>query len=602
LVPDNCEHLIEPVAALVRQLLARCPRVSVLATSREALSVDAERTLSVSPLATSAGSASPAVALFVERARAVASGFELARDPGAVLEICRRLDGIPLAIELAAARVRAMSPRQIRDRLNERFRLLGGSGRALGRHQTLEQAVQWSYDLLSETERAALVPVSVFAGGFTLEAAEAVGVGDGIEVAEVLDLVDSLLRKSLLTIEDSGDIVRYGMLETIRQFATDRGSGELEAARARHTVYFADETDRRFAEWLSPHQLEAYRWLELDMNNLRVAFRWALDRGDVDSAARIASNIGDMARFILRDEATNWAAEVVDVARTLRHRRLVVLLTWAASSAWAFQRLEEARRFGREALELLDDPAFDPFAWIFVDLAQVAIFEGDETAAVELTSAGAAHSADAHDRFCMAFLPAMLARTNRYEEAMRVADAALEQAKAAGVPSSIAVACWAYGLAFAPSDTSRSLSAWQSGLALARRSGNRFWETVIAIEIANLQAEAGEGKAALISFCELLAMSGGLRDSFFVASGLSALVLLFDRLGRSEAGATLYGALPKLIERGAFLEGLEEALVRARSRLGDAAFEAAIRVGAAMTLQEASQFARAEIEKALREF
>jgi hypothetical protein len=170
------------------------------------------------------------------------------------------------------------------------------------------------------------------------------------------------------------------------------------------------------------------------------------------------------------------------------------------------------------------------------------------------------------------------------------------------VPSSIAVAYWAYGLAFAVSDAGKSLSAWQLGLALARRSGNRFWETVIAIDIANLQAKAGEGKAALTSFRDLLAMSGGLRDSFFVASGLSALILLFDRLGCFEGGAILYGALPKLIERGAYLDGLDEALTRARSGLGDAAFEAAIQVGTAMTLQEASEFARGEIDKALQEF
>ena len=601
LVLDNCEHLIEPVAALVRQLLSRCPRLSVLATSREALSVEGERAQSVPPLATSAGRDSPAVALFVERACAVASNFDPARDLDSVIEICRRLDGIPLAIELAAARVRAMSARQIRDRLDERFRLLGGSHRALGRHQTLAQAVQWSYDLLNAKERMALARAAVFAGGFTLEGAEAVCAGEGVDSADVLDLVDSLLRKSLLTVEDSGDVARYGMLETIRQFAVEHGSDELEAARARHAAYFAGESDRRFAQWRSPDQVEAYRWLELDMDNLRVAFHWALDRREVDSAARIASNVGDMARFIMREEAANWAAEIVDLARAARHGRLIVLLTWAASSAWAYQRFDETERFAREAIGLLGDAHFEPFVWAYTDLAMVATFKGDGAAASEMVRTGAAHPADAHDRFCAACVPFQLSLIGSNEEAMRVADEALALATTAGVPSSVTLACLGKGLAFAKAEPAKALVALEEGRSIARRSRNHFWEGLIAINIANLQAKAGEPRAALESFRDLMTTSGGLRDAIFVSAGLTALILLFDRLGRGQSAATLNGALPKLIERGANFDELGAAITHTRAVLGDAAVDAAIRRGAAMTLSDASEFARSEIEKALKQ-
>src|SRR5581483_9242876 len=181
--------------------------------------------------------------LFIDRARAVAPHFDAASDITAIAEICRRLDGIPLAIELAAARVRAMGPAQIRDRLNERFRLLtGGARRALERHQTLRHAVQWSYDLLTPAERTVLARISAFYGGFSLEAAETVCAGGEIAASDILDICDSLVRKSLVNVERSGTTIRYGLLETIRQFAEEQlvAMSEGERARARHARYFAD--------------------------------------------------------------------------------------------------------------------------------------------------------------------------------------------------------------------------------------------------------------------------------------------------------------------------------------------------------------------------
>jgi predicted ATPase len=224
------------------------------------------------------GPDSAALKLFVDRARAVAPDFQLNPEAVAVEEICKRLDGIPLAIELAAARVRAMSASQIRDRLAERFRLLtGGARRTLERHQTLRNAVQWSYDLLSDLERLVLARASVFAGGFTLKAAEAVCSGGAASPHDILDLLESLVRKSLINVDRGASVLRYVMLETIRQFAEDQCAaiGERDAALLRHAQFFAAESDSQFKTWLSPHQASAYEWLDRELDNLRAAFRWA---------------------------------------------------------------------------------------------------------------------------------------------------------------------------------------------------------------------------------------------------------------------------------------------------------------------------------------
>jgi predicted ATPase len=233
LLIDNCEHVLDATASLVEEL-AECPRVRVLITSREPLSVAAEWAWRVPSLA-----GRPAVELFVERANAASAGFQPSdADLEAISEICDRLDGIALAIELAAARVRSMSPAQIRDRLDERFRLLTGTRRSVERHQTLRHAVQWSYDLLDPVEQQALRQVSVFVGGFTLDAATAL---TELDEYDTIDIVDSLVRKSLLHVERSEGGVRYRMLETIRQFAEEAlaADGSSDTVRDRHAEHFA---------------------------------------------------------------------------------------------------------------------------------------------------------------------------------------------------------------------------------------------------------------------------------------------------------------------------------------------------------------------------
>ena len=263
LVFDNCEHVVDSVADLVEAILAASATVTILATSREGVGVSEEQLWRVPSLDVNAGTESAAVNLFVDRAHSVVSDFSLAQ-PGeadAVVEICRRLDGIPLAIELAASRMASMTVSEVRDRLDHRFRLLVGPRRGAARHQTLRHAVAWSYDLLDDAEKALLVRCSVFAGGFDLESACAVtGSDDDSDDYAVLDLLDALVRKSLLIADRSAGRTRFSMLETIRQFAEEQlaASGAADGARAAHARHFAGREPDILALWDSPRQRDAY--------------------------------------------------------------------------------------------------------------------------------------------------------------------------------------------------------------------------------------------------------------------------------------------------------------------------------------------------------
>ena len=239
---------------MVEAVLARGSTVRVLATSREGLRVEAEELWPVPSLDVTDGANSAAVELFVERARSVNPAFVLdsEADVTAVTEICGRLDGIALAIELAAARMVAMSPRDVRDRLGDRFRLLVGGRRGLERHQTLRHAVGWSFDLLEDDERAVLQRCSVFAGGFDLAASAALN--DNLDEYAVLDALESLVRKSLVTVGSAAGHARYGMLETIRQFAEEQLAGTAAVAeiRDRHAGYYAGQAVRQWEVWQAP--------------------------------------------------------------------------------------------------------------------------------------------------------------------------------------------------------------------------------------------------------------------------------------------------------------------------------------------------------------
>ncbi|WP_103565881.1 BTAD domain-containing putative transcriptional regulator [Actinomadura rubteroloni] len=303
LVLDNCEHLLDAAARLADRVLAGCPDVRILTTSREPLGITGEALWPVGPLAAPPGPVDaaaalgyPAVRLLAERAAAAAPGFAVTDENAAgVLRICRALDGVPLAIELAAARLRALTPAQVADRLDDRFRLLrAGSRTALPRHRTLRAVVDWSFDLLTAPERALWRRLAVFHGGATLDAAETVGAGAGLDGADVLDVLIALVGKSLVTVDASGGTPRYGMLETIRAYGLDRlaESGEEAAVRRAHAAYFLD-----LAETAAPHlhradQLVWLARLTAEHDDLNAALRGTVAAGDARSAVRFCAALG----------------------------------------------------------------------------------------------------------------------------------------------------------------------------------------------------------------------------------------------------------------------------------------------------------------------
>ncbi len=279
IVLDNCEHLIGGCAKAAEAILGRCPRVRLLATSREPLGIGGETIYRVPPLSlpgpgdygVAAAESCDAVALFADRARAQGGGLHVDEQTApVVVSICRRLDGMPLAIELAAARLRSMSLTDLHDRLDQRFCLLtGGSRTALERQQTLRATVDWSYSLLTGPERSLLGRLSVFAEGFDLDAAEAV-CGSGTEPFEVADLLGSLVDKSLVLAEPSGTALRYRLLETIRQFAAERlaETGEGEAAAAAHCAHFLSVAETAAPHLTGPDQGSWLARLDADQANL----------------------------------------------------------------------------------------------------------------------------------------------------------------------------------------------------------------------------------------------------------------------------------------------------------------------------------------------
>jgi len=294
LVIDNCEHLIDEVAAVVARILAETPRVYVIATSRELLGVPGETAYPVRSLGLPAKNAtteellgSEAVRLFADRAGFADPGFVVDTvNIGAVSEICRRLDGMPLAIELAAARVRAMAPKEIAARLAESFSLLVGPRTALPRHQTLGATIAWSHDLLDDRERALLRRLSAFAGNFSLTAAEAVGADADIPTGEVADLLLALVDKSLVVVQRSAKGTGYRLLETVRQFAAERlrESGEAPAARERHANHYFGALAAAAKAFDGPRQLELLAEYDAAESNIRTALEYLWSSGRRDEA------------------------------------------------------------------------------------------------------------------------------------------------------------------------------------------------------------------------------------------------------------------------------------------------------------------------------
>ena len=360
-------------------------------------------------------------------------GFSL-DDPdeaAAVTTICQRLDGIALAIELAAARMVSMSAQEVRDHLDDRFRLLSGSGRGPQHHQTLHAAVSWSYDLLEDDERNLLDRCSVFAGGFGVAAAVHVCADARMDRFAVLDLLDSLVRKSLVTAEPLEGQTRYGLLETIRQFGEAQldSQGTTDAVRHLHASYFAAEATAAWERWNGPDQRQALDWVERELADLRAGFRWAADHDQLPLAVSIAAHTAMLTMVLQRFEPIGWAEELLPRATEADLPELPRLYT-AASVGALTGRPDAAVGYAQRATALEADPRYSPFeaGW---SLAWEAIghrYAGRIDRWLEICDVLTAQGGLAHT-IGLIFSIAVLPGVGRSEEARAIADDAVGAAR-----------------------------------------------------------------------------------------------------------------------------------------------------------------------------
>ncbi|SOD72649.1 predicted ATPase [Jatrophihabitans sp. GAS493] len=514
IVLDNCEHVVEAAAEVADQLLAHCPGLRILATSREPLGIVGESLVAVPPLGQPAPDATPeqalqfhAVQLLVDRATAVQPDFRVDESTVAdVIEIVRRLDGLPLAIELAAARLRTLSVREVAARLSDRFRLLtGGSRTALPRHRTLRAVVEWSWDLLSDPERLLCERLAIFPAGATLDSAEAVCSGDGVERADMLDLLSSLVDKSLLQ-RSGADGTRYRMLETIREFGVERlaNRGETPAMFARHARYFAALVHRA-----QPHLHEAgqLRWialLEAERDNILTALRSFGAQEQAQEAVRLAIDIGWYWMLVGKNrEVATWIGyalsipgEVDDAARALADA-LNAIGTLSIDAELDFNGVEQGLArladVGHRLGEI--DLSEEPMAIMLRPV--LAMFGGDDDKLEGLLEE-ALQNPDPWVRAAVRVFRTNLAENQGDLETMRSdAGIALAEFRRLGERWGLANCLQVMGLVHTlDGDLLLAAEAYEEALALAAELGSSEDRAMLWIRLADVRMRLGEPEAA----------------------------------------------------------------------------------------------------------
>jgi predicted ATPase len=608
LILDNCEHLLDAAADLVGHLLTHTTTARMVITSREVLRVEGEQVWSVPSLDVHDGVTSAAVTLFVERAHAVNPTFGLgdASDVAAVIEVCRRLDGIPLAIELAAARTVVMSVQDVRDHLGDRFRLLSGSRRGLERHQTLRQAVQWSYDLLGDDERTVLQCCSVFAGGFDLAAATTIC--EHADDYAVLDVLESLARKSLITVEPVGGHARYGMLETIRQFAEEHLAAidTISHVRDRHAAYYAEQAIAHWDLWEGPGYRAAADWVDAEFANLRAGFRWAADHADLATATTIAAHTTMMGLFLQLFEPMGWVDEILPAATAADLSQLARLYTAAGLSCYIGQ-FAAAAAHSQSALALQDDPRYDPFdqgwtrGWAAI---AYGLATGDLDRDLEMCADLAREAGLAH----IIGLGQLLYKwpvAGRADEARAIAAEAVSVARVHGNPVHIAMALIGTGRAFADIDPAHALDAFQQALVIAQEQRIPFFEARVAQESAWIETIHGDLAHGLTLFDTAIDAFHRAGNTLDLAGVLAQLAVVFDRKAKPEIAATIYGTSRHYVNHTRWARwdrgGVSVALANLRGVLGDTKFDQHVAVGAAMAPADAVAYARDQIQAARRQ-
>ena len=621
LVLDTCEHIVDGCAELVQQLLASCPSLRVIATSREPLRVRGETVWRVPPLSVPTGldplsladlARHEALQLFAERASAARSGFALGSENAeAVARLCLTLDGMPLAIELAAARVRALSVEQIASRLDDRFRLLASGDRtAPARQQTLRAAVDWSYELLSEPEQILLRRLSVFAG-WNLDMAEQVCADEQIPAGTVLDLMAALIDKSLVTFDHElrGES-RYRLLDTIKEYAASRlaASGEEDALRLRHRDYLL-----HYGEWVVsrafvrgapswPERVAMYRAITVDLANYRLALATSLRRGDIAEGLRMCGAMrnpwvthGDVT------EGAGWFDQFLVNADRVPPGVRGPALVFRGDLAFEQQDYPTVDRCAREGLQLCR-AAGDPHEAAALRLLAVASLRagnlGEAVARID-EAIDTAHKLgnDWEEGLALSIKAAGMARLAMLREAQRTYEAALDVLRDNNGWGVAQVRVGLGGVARARGDYQAAISHYQGALSLYQEIDARPEIARCLAGIASVALVQGDLGLCRASLTESLALSLATGQRLPVARGLEAFAALEARAGDAERAARLAGAAlelraaaghPPSAGAGARLEDL---LGPARRSLGELRATSLLEEGRAMGADEAVQYA-----------
>jgi predicted ATPase/DNA-binding SARP family transcriptional activator len=623
LVIDNCEHLVEATARLAHLLLSRAPEITILATSREMLGLPGELVFPLPPLSLPRPeitdlaelAAHDAVSLFCERARSAQPGFGLTdANAAAVAQICRRLDGIPLALELAAARLRVLGAQQVAQRLDQRFQLLTDSGRtAVARHQTLRAAVDWSYDLLPVGEQAALRRLSVFPGTFDLEAAEAV-VGDvptepGLGFP-VLDLISRLVEKSLVLVEDSDDQVRYRLLETLRHYGGTRlaEAGETEAAQRRHRNFFVSLAD----DWFKQSGATSFSWTdpwtrggEVEQDNFRSALEWSIVRGEHGPAIRMMAALWPYWWYAGQVDLRNWLERVVvpaDWSDDPLQLHVLIALALKVDEEGDGQRAVMLSRQGLELAERLGEP--NGIALALVVLGVRLLGAGQREEAQRMLESALAEIGDDvpavvwfahHDLGWIAMADGDVLRAKTHLE--RALTAARQYERDG---SALKVHCLA---ALAPvaaltgeQERARTLAA--EAVAEARLLRLRRILVMTLVRAAETAVLTTDQDAARELVRELLATLADLGTRRWVADAIELAALILERGGQPQPATRLFGACAairsSLGEPAGGLRALSQSVQASHQRLTAALGERLSEqesVGAGLSKDEALAYA-----------
>ncbi|SEH85011.1 Predicted ATPase [Mycolicibacterium rutilum] len=503
LIVDNCEHVLDAAAALVERIVTHCPRVNVLATSREALGVDGERLFAVPPL-----DAGDAEVLFADRARAGRPDFDLDSEPvGAVAEICRQLDGLPLAIELAAARIRVMSSLDLARRLDGLRLLRGGARGALPRQQSLTATIDWSFRLLAEPEQALRARLSVFAGGFDLEAVHGVCGEPGATEEDTVELLAGLVDKSMVAVRGGVERTRYLVLETLRAYGRERLAAADDDIADRHMAYFTELAQRAAAGMHTPDE---QAWVERalpDYANLRAAFEHAMATGDVDSALRLVTSLPEFVHLRIGFEASGWAERVIEVADP-EHPLYPAAVGFAARGAWNRGDQAGARTLAALAAGRRPGRGNGRVAYPGDVLADVALYEGDPATALAHYEHETEHARGVDDpirlvwtlfyvAICQAALRTPEAGREAAQEAMVIADRT-------GNPTAQSMARYALGLVLKKSDPGAALQLFDEAADLAASVRNFWWHGIALMEAAATRGVHSETTTAAADFLVVL--------------------------------------------------------------------------------------------------